>query len=459
MDPNNNEKSDIISNSGKRILKKYIKHFYGIKYDCWYSFPPWWRCGGTSNFATGTLINKYFKYLENAWKQLDKLSFILFYDYFNKFVKNHNDERERIITRESFLVNPLTIMTSKYHMSLENNKFDLFVSNKNNWTNMAEYVLVYLNQSQKNIDFQKQVIKYIYKQIIEHGLNVYELLCKLDNSKFKNFLGTRISKILFNPYIDMALSTIKWNNSYKQCLVTNDKYSCALSTLTGASVEVGLKTVGAFGMSSGTALAGTSGGVLPGLAVVMSSYQLIKMSGSVGQNIQQMIIHAIKNYMPDDKKVDFTKDITVVHRNGTQMTFSASTIESQLIIPTQKIYEDSLVLKQYIDNKYHKAMFLLNSVDDSAEEVRNTLEFNNSIKHSIKPIPEENTNVNELFEKFHQKYFDSSSSKSNYMDGVPKIVFLNRAPQMSCGNKKSGWSFAFIIPIITIPLAGGCIIT
>ena len=40
---------------------------------------------------------------------------------------------------------------------------------------MAEYTLVYLNQSQKNIDFQKQVIKYINKQIVKYGLNIYEL--------------------------------------------------------------------------------------------------------------------------------------------------------------------------------------------------------------------------------------------------------------------------------------------
>ena len=327
---------------------------------------------------------------------------------------------------------------------------------------MAEYTLVYLNQSQKNIDFQKQVIKYINKQIVKYGLNIYELLHILNeyNLEFKDFLGTNASKILFNPYVDVALSAIKWNNTYKRCLVTNNKYSCALSTLTGASIEAGLKAVGIFGMGSGVALAGTGGGALPGLACVTSGYQLTKMSHSVGQNIQQMIIHAIKNNMPDNKKVDFTKDITVVHRDGTQITFSASTIESQLVIPTQKIYEDSLVLKQYIDNEYYKAMFLLNSVDDSVEEVRDILEFNDIIKQNIEPIPEENIDVNELFEKFHPEYFDSTSSKSNYMDGVPRIVFYNHIPQISGGGGggggKSGWSFAFIIPVITIPLAGGC---
>ena len=45
------------------------------------------------------------------------------------------------------------------------------------------------------------------------------------------------------------------------------------------------------------------------------------------------------------------------------------------------------------------------------------------------------------------------------MDGVPKIVFYNHIPQISGGGGgggKSGWSFAFIIPVITIPLASGC---
>ncbi len=51
-------------------------------------------------------------------------------------------------------------------------------------------------------------------------------------------------------------------------------------------------------------------------------------------------------------------------------------------------------------------MFLLNSVDDSVEEVRDILEFNDIIKQNIEPIPEENINVNELFEKFHPEYFD-----------------------------------------------------
>ena len=46
------------------------------------------------------------------------------------------------------------------------------------------------------------------------------------------------------------------------------------------------------------------------------------------------------------------------------------------------------------------------------------------------------------------------------MDGVPRIVFYNHIPQISGGGGggggKSGWSFAFIVPVITIPLTGAC---
>ena len=163
--------------------------------------------------------------------------------------------------------------------------------------------------------------------------------------------------------------------------------------------------------------------------------------------------------MPDDKQVDFTKDITIIHNNGATITFPASTIESQLVIPTQKIYEESLVLKQYIDDEYYKAMFLLQDVDNSIKEVSDILDFNDKLKPDIRSIPEENVDIKELFEKFHPEYFDSTSSKSNYMDGVPRIVFYNHIPQISGsggGGGKSGWSFAFIIPVITIPLASGC---
>ena len=274
----------------------------------------------------------------------------------------------------------------------------------------------------------------------------------------KDFLGINVSKILFNPYIDMILSTVKWNNTYKRCLVTNNKYSCALSTLTGASIEVGLKSVGTFGISGGVALASTGGGTLPGLACVSAGYQLNKMSHNVGKNIQQLLIYAIRNNIPDDKQVDFTKDITIIHKNGTTITFPASTIESQLVIPTRKIYEDSLVLKQYIDDEYYKAMFLLQDVDNSIKEVSDILDFNDKLKPDIRSIPEENVDIKELFEKFHPEYFDSTS-KSNYMDGVPKIVFYNHIPKISGGGGgggKLGWSFAFIIPVITIPMAGGC---
>ena len=283
----------------------------------------------------------------------------------------------------------------------------------------------HINWSHQDVIMQKKVINNIItfsKQVGADVFGLIEIVNEFDKSDLlENLIGSKASNIIFNPYVDMAISTNKWHNEYKYCIKNNSKSSCAASTILGASAEAGVKVLGGIGIASGITMTTSGVGAVPGVICATSGFALSEISHDIGINIHETVIDIINNrmQMPANVDIDFTKDITVSNQNGFCVTFPASSVESRILNTTNQIYNDSVALKNYIGDQHRStAMVSHNSINRSIDEVRTLITKNDILRNDIQEIQDGNVDISGLFATYHSDYFNSSSPNSNYMDGV-----------------------------------------
>ena len=173
---------------------------------------------------------------------------------------------------------------------------------------------------------------------------------------------------------------------------------------------------------------------------------------------RDLIANAIRDNIPEGYQHDVNTDIVIARGDGKAITIPLNNFENRLDTTINNMHTDAVQTRDRINALTDPAINDMIDVQESMEDMGVRLRNNDRILDSMEEIPEENVNLDELFEdRFHADYFNTNTERKNYMTGVPlerPAVTWGGTPYVqtpsSGGGGSGGAGWMIIIPLVTV---------
>lgn len=286
----------------------------------------------------------------------------------------------------------------------------------------------------------------------------------------------------FKKVVNAGSTIVKVSNRYSECRDSDKKPTkayCAMASTVSTGVEhladnVGKTMVveGAIMTGSGLTASSTGVGSIPGSLVVASGVSVTGVGMCTIAKAEEIGDEVFKFIM--DKHKGCPNEIVVVSGNDEYLKLN---IKEKSITPINK-ESASIIVNQHIDHEYQQRLMTLQTLSNEVADIRKDIDTI-SKTHTIdqqKPIESlkqvgENVelcydNINDIFQaniNYNNTVKDNASKpvvlSQRHQEYAKLVEEIKASPyervQVKGGGSSSG-GFFIIIPVLAIPLGGGC---